>query len=100
MRAGGARDDQVADMVDQIAPRPTVSLPAKLRPVIRLAMAMIGQWRLAGGGMMPARPVAFDLHALDVAARWLELTPSPKLLRQMQIIEAEALRLMEAPDDN
>ncbi|MFI0477402.1 hypothetical protein [Paracoccus jiaweipingae] len=66
--------------------------------MIRLTLAMVGQWRMAGGGLAPARPVAMDLNALDVAARWLGIEPSPALLRQIALIEHEALKTMEKPE--
>lgn len=73
----------------------TVRLPATLRPVVQLAAVTAGQWRMIGGGMTGMRPAALDLVALDVAARWLGIDPSPSLLADMRAIEAEALKAME-----
>lgn len=69
-------------------------LPRSELPLIRLIMAVRHQWRLAGGGMAGSFPVAFDLPAVDVAARWLGLTPDARLMDGLSIIEAEALKLM------
>lgn len=99
LRAQGASDEQIAALLGDAAPVLHLDLPAALRPAIRLARALIGQWRMIGGGLAAARPVAFDLASLDVAARWLGITPSAHLLRQIQVIEGAALRAMEGKDD-
>lgn len=81
-----------------LSPRRQLVLPRSLRDAINLALAMIGQWRMAGGGLAGMRPIAFDLSALDVAARWLGIAPSPGLFRQVAVIEAEGLKAMERPE--
>jgi hypothetical protein len=55
-----------------------------LWPAVRLFLAAEGQWR--------ERPVpGLDLAALDVAARWLNLAPSPALLNRVRVIEGAVL---------
>lgn len=71
-----------------------VILPASERPLIRLALATAGQWRMAGGGMAAMRPVALDMTAVDVIARWLGIAPDARLFDGLAIIEREALKLM------
>lgn len=44
--------------------------------------------------MGPLQPVALDLVAVDVAARWLGITPDAALMRDLQIVEHEALGAM------
>ena len=73
-----------------------LTLPETMRPLIDLVLATLGQWRMAGGGMGPLRPVALDLGAVDVAARWLGITPDAGLLRDLRVIEHEALVLMRS----
>lgn len=65
-----------------------------MRPLVDLVLALIGQWRMAGGGMAPLRPVGFDLVAVDVAARWLGIAPDAALMRDLQVVEQEALAAM------
>ena len=84
--------------MDTIAPKRHLELPVSLKPAIQLALAMLGQWRMAGGGLSGMRPIAFDLNALDVAARWLGITDTPALFRQIGLIEGEALKAMEKPE--
>lgn len=69
-------------------------LPETDRALIRLVLAVSGQWRMGGGGMGPMRPIAFDMVAVDVTARWLGITPGAHLLDGLGIIEREALKLM------
>lgn len=55
-----------------------------LWPAVRLFLAADAQWR--------ERPVpGLDLAALDVAARWLGLEPSPALLDRVRTIEGAVL---------
>lgn len=63
-------------------------IPASLAPLIRLFAAVATQWRVAG---MAGEPIGLDLVAVDVAARWLGLTPSPDLLDGIAVMEAAAL---------
>lgn len=95
LRASGADEAQIAALVGGWSARDDVHLPAAMRPLIRLVLATVGQWRMAGGGMAPLRPVALDLTAVDVAGRWLGITPGPDMLADLQVIEAEALKAME-----
>lgn len=73
-------------------------LPADMRDIVDLAVASAGQWRMAGGGFAPLRPVALDLAAVDAAARWLGLAPSRRLLADLRVIEEEALAILGAPE--
>lgn len=73
----------------------SVELPASERPLIRLVLASAGQWRIASQGLAGSRPVAFDLIAIDVAARWLGITPDARLFEGLAVIEREALKLMK-----
>lgn len=74
----------------------TLLLPASEIPLIRLVSHASGQWRMGSAGMAGMRPIAFDLTALDVAARWLGITPDARLLNGLSIIEREALNIMRA----
>ncbi|TRD18348.1 DUF1799 domain-containing protein [Palleronia caenipelagi] len=87
-------EEEIAAMIAELHPDTPLELPALFRPAITLITALSGQWRMAGGGLGPLRPVALDLTALDVAARWLGIAPSPRLLSEIRILEAEALRQM------
>lgn len=87
-------DVQIETILTDLGERPRLTLPASLRPVIQLALATVGQWRTASADLVGTVPVALDLTALDVAARWLGLTPSPDLFDDIRTIEAEALHLM------
>jgi len=71
-------------------------LPAAERPLIRLVLAVAGQWRMGGGGMAGMRPIGLDMTAVDVTARWLGITPDARLFDGLAIIEREALKLMRA----
>lgn len=71
-----------------------IILPESERATIRLALAVSGQWRMAPLGLGGARPIAFDMTAVDVTARWLGISPGPRLFDGLAIIEREALRLM------
>lgn len=72
----------------------TVVLPETERPMIRLALAVAGQWRMVGGGLGGSRPVALDMTAVDATARWIGITPSPHLFDGLAIIEREALKIL------
>lgn len=72
----------------------SVILPASERPLIRLILAVAGQWRMGTVGLGGMRPIAFDMVAVDVTARWLGITPDARLLEGLAIIEREALKLM------
>lgn len=72
-----------------------IRLPARERPLIRLALATVGQWRTAAGLGGGGR-IALDMTAVDAVARWLGILPAPDLLDGLTIIETEALRLQEA----
>lgn len=74
----------------------TIILPVSERPTIRLAIAVSGQWRLAPAGLGGSRPVALDMTAVDVTARWLGITPGPHLFEGLAIIEREALKTMRS----
>lgn len=71
-----------------------VILPESERDTIRLALATAGQWRTAPMGLGGSRPIALDLTAVDVAARWLGITPSPRLFDGLTIMEREALKVL------
>lgn len=99
MAEGLSRDDAVARarrMVGDDEDGGEILLPQSELPLIRLLLAARGQWRMAGGGMAGSFRVAFDLGAVDVAARWLGLMPSPAMLRGLSIVESEALKLMRS----
>lgn len=70
-----------------------VRLPASERPLVRLALATVGQWRMVAGKKGVHR-IAFDMTGVDVTARWLGITPDARLLDGLTIIEREALKLM------
>lgn len=74
----------------------SITLPVSERPTIRLALAVSGQWRLAPCGLGGSRPVALDMTAVDVTARWLGITPGPHLFEGLAIIEREALKIMRS----
>ena len=71
-----------------------VMLPLTDRPLIRLVGAVHHRWQRVSVGLGRTVPVAFDLPAVDVAARWLGITPDARLLDGLTIIEREALKLM------
>lgn len=68
-------------------------LPATDMPLIRLALACRRQWRVEVHGLGQSLPVALDLVAVDVAAKWLGITPDAHLLDGLSILEREALKL-------
>lgn len=71
-------------------------LPASERPLIRLVLAVAGQWRMGGGGLAGMQPIGLDMTAVDVTARWLGIIPDARLFDGLAIIEREALKLMRA----
>lgn len=71
-----------------------ITLPSAERPLIRLVLASAGQWRMGPAGLGGMRPIALDLVAVDVAARWLGITPDARLFDGLAIIEREALKQM------
>lgn len=89
----GLARQMAADMADTPA---ALVLPQAMRPLIDLVIAVMGQWRMGGGGMAPLRPVALDLVAVDAAARWIGIPPTAALLRDLRVIEHEALALMRS----
>lgn len=94
MAEGMSRTDALA-LLKEDGADDAIRLPARERPLIRLVLATVGQWRivagLGGGGR-----VAFDMTAVDVVARWLGIQPSPQLFEGLSVIEREALRLQDA----
>lgn len=80
-------------MVGQDEPE-KILLPKSERPLIRLLGAIHNRWQRAPAGLAGLVPVAFDLAAADVAARWLGIEPDARLLDGLSIIEREALKLM------
>lgn len=71
-----------------------ILLPSAEHPLIRLAVACHGRWQHVTVGLGRSIAVAFDLPAIDVAARWLGITPDARLLDGLTILEREALKLM------
>ena len=69
-----------------------ILLPAADRPLIRLAVACASRWQRVSVGLGKSVPTAFDLPAVDVAARWLGITPDARLLDGLTIREREALQ--------
>ena len=72
-----------------------IRLPMRERDTIRLALATVGKWRVASG--LRVRLLGFDLSEIDVAARWMGITPDARLLDGIGIIERAALKLLEKP---
>lgn len=97
MASGGLdRSDAVAMAKAMLgADETSLELPRSEYPLIRLVLASAGQWRIAPQGLGGARPVSLDLVAVDVAARWLGITPDARLFEGLSIIEREALKLMK-----
>lgn len=108
LRPGGGLEEAAADLaalwgvpieaakaaLAAEAPAPeALLLPEALRSAVRLFCAALGQWRTAG---MSGVILGFDLAAVDVAARWLGLTPSPELLADLHAMEAEALAVLRS----
>lgn len=96
MAEGMTRDAAITaakSMMGQDDPKESIILPAFELPLIRLVSAVHRQWRTEVIGLGQSYPVAFDLVAVDVAARWLGLKPDARLLSGLQILEREALKL-------
>lgn len=94
LRAQGASEATAKAQAASLREISDLRLPARMRPFVDLLLSVAGQWRMAGGGMAAMRPVAFDLVAVDVAARWLGITRDAALMRDLQTVEHEALRAM------
>lgn len=73
----------------------TVRLPESERDVIRLALATVGKWRVAVNGIGKTRLLGFDLGEIDVAARWMGITPDARLLDGIGVIERTAMKVLE-----
>lgn len=71
-----------------------ILLPLADQPLIRLALASHNRWQRAPAGLGASVPVAFDLPAVDIAARWLGIAPDARLMNGLTILEREALKLM------
>ncbi len=71
-----------------------LQLPSAERPLIQLVLTCHNRWQRVGAGMGGSLPVAFDLPAVDVAARWMGIIPDARLMNGLTIIEREALKLM------
>ncbi|MBN7785134.1 hypothetical protein JYP51_09400 [Ponticoccus gilvus] len=100
MAETGADRTEARDMAVRMAgeedPRGLV-LPEHERDLVRLALATVGKWRTAPRGLGGARLLGFDLAEIDVAARWMGITPDARLLDGIGIIERAALKLLEKP---
>lgn len=96
MAQTGADRETARDIARQMtgADRAKIRLPLSEHPTIRLALAVAGQWRMVPMGLGGARPVAFDMSAVDATARWLGISPSAYVLDGLALIEREALKLM------
>lgn len=94
MAEGMDRKDALDLLKEEGADHP-IRLPTRERPLIRLALATVGQWRIAVGLGAAAR-LAFDMTAVDVTARWLGITPTPALFDGLSVIEREALKIEAA----
>lgn len=70
------------------APDDTLALPEALRDAVRLFDAVATQWRVAG---MDGVALGLDYSALDIAARWLGIAPTPRLLSDIAVMEDEGL---------
>lgn len=88
-------DRQTAEQVGAADTPPPLVLPACLRPVIDLFVAVAGQWRMAAVGMAGALPVALDLTAVRHAAEALAIDWTAELLRDLQTLERAALECMK-----
>lgn len=93
MAEGMTRTEAIALARGEEGAETDVRLPARERPLIRLALATVGQWRIAAGGMGPVMRLALDMTAVDTVARWLGIAPSSDLFEGLSIIEREALKL-------
>lgn len=71
-----------------------VVLPPDDEPVVRLAIATVGKWRMAGTATKLFR-LGFDLQQIEVARDWMGIRKDARLLTGLTIIEREALRILE-----
>lgn len=74
-----------------------IRLPLRERDLIRLALATVGKWRTLAHWSGRIKLLGFDLSEIDVAARWMGITPDARLLDGIGIIERAALKLLEKP---
>ena len=72
-----------------------IRLPVNERPVIRLAMATVGKWRVAVHWNGKVKLLGFDLGEIDVARRWLRIRKDAHLLEGIGIIERAALKVLD-----
>ncbi len=70
-----------------------VILPTSLAPLIDLAQATRGQWRMASG-LDGGRPIALDNGAVQITASWLGIEIDREMAMDLMIIEDEALKVM------
>ncbi|MGB0912019.1 MAG: hypothetical protein ACPGSW_00440 [Phaeobacter italicus] len=68
-------------------------LPEHERDLIRLALATVGKWRVAATMGKPLL-LGFDYGEIDVTARWLGITPDPRMQDGIAIIERAALQIL------
>lgn len=73
-----------------------ILLPDREIGLIRIVLAVQHRWQRVPVGMGASTPVAIDLVAADVAARWLGIIPDARLLNGLTILEREALKIMRA----
>lgn len=64
-----------------------VELWAEHEEAVRVFAAMLTQWRVGFGG-----PIGLDYNVLPVVERRLSMRPCPHRFRDLQVLEAEALR--------
>lgn len=93
MRSGIDKETATAMAGSEAAP---LELPGCRRAVIELFLASAGQWRMAQAGMAGTVPVALDLGAVRQAAEALAIDWTRGLIRDLQVLEAEALALFRA----
>ncbi|KAA8606815.1 hypothetical protein [Salipiger aestuarii] len=74
-----------------------IRLPVRERDTIRLALATVGKWRTLAHWSGRVKLLGFDLSEIDVAARWMGISPDARLLDGIGIIERAALKLLEKP---
>lgn len=90
---GGSKDEALALARQMQGPSEdaVLRLPLSERPLIELALATVGRWRWIVG-IGGAQRVGFDLGEVEVAARWMGLTPDVRLFEGLWIIERAVLR--------
>jgi hypothetical protein len=71
-----------------------VELLPELEPVVELARSCANHLHIAGGGFSRPIVMGFDLPALDVMARWMELAIDAQMTTDLRVIEAEMIRLL------